>query len=295
MDHRSPSFEATLLYQTANRPSAASLIEDMKAVVEAHGERVLGVETEGGIFTTLTCDSVQILLAWSPTALPVEHFLGAERPRAACLGEQEVLARLTAAQCAAIVLVLDREGCEAAAELKREVCWDAAECIHAQSAADLVFVADTDTLYAAEEFDRVCSYNLFQIEDSVRVPPFWRPGTDVVAVGTPAAAGVTALDETPEHFIPAHFHEVPHVGEAATAWMGASVEELDSWDHSHTAPRESAALDMLLALAVPTRLALKIDEFQSSYDPRQSKTATLACTAATVGLTCVPNLSTLLT
>ncbi len=301
MDHRSPPFEATLLYGAGTRPERDNLIAEIRGMLETHGERILDIEEADEIFTLFTCSSVQLLLACSPKPLPVEHFLGAERPAAACLNDAEILSKLTEAKRSVTVLVLDRETDlrrlgPGQRLIKRDICWDATECVHDNSAADLVFIAENDTLYSGEEFDRICTYEAFQQSQSEMSLPF-----EVVDV-TPAeieanldpsmvAPHLTARNAP---IIPSHFTQTPMINDDVLAWLdGAKPDKADGVE----LPDEPTAhfwLETVLSLAVPTSLALRIDQLQNMDVPKALNASALACTAMTLGLTSLPNLSSLL-
>ena len=129
MDHRSPSFEATLLYKTAPRPDYEALVSEIRDIIEDHGSILLAAEPIDSVFTLLTCDTVQILLAFTQTPLPPDHFLEARRPAVANLAETAVLGLLNAHQATATVLVVDNEGedvpyGQAFENFKRTLCWE---------------------------------------------------------------------------------------------------------------------------------------------------------------------------
>jgi len=106
MDPRSPSFEATLLYKAAQYPDIDLLVEDIRETLEAHSIILLYAEKVDGVFTLLTCDTMQILLAFTDMAIPVTHFLDAHRPIAAGISEKEMLEKLNAHRSNVTVLVV---------------------------------------------------------------------------------------------------------------------------------------------------------------------------------------------
>ncbi len=163
MDPRSPSFEANLLYKTASLPDLDLLVEDIRDSLEENAVILLYAEKVDGVFTLLTCDTMQILLAFTDVAIPAEHFLDAQRPAAASISETEMLGKLTAHRSSVTVLVVDHEidGPEPSQwhdTQKRTICWDIAACIAQHAAPQLVFWCDGDTLYTHDEFERACTY-----------------------------------------------------------------------------------------------------------------------------------------
>ena len=130
MDQRSPSHEATLLFQTSSLPEPGPVAEETATILDLHGQTPRRVDRVGR-FTLFTCDGVEVLLAFNLQTLPVEHFIGAQRPAAASLPESEILARLTDTAVSVTVLVVDSEAgspserCSDAQ--KREICREIAE------------------------------------------------------------------------------------------------------------------------------------------------------------------------
>ncbi len=273
MDPRSPSFEANLLYKTAPTPRFDKLVEEIADVLEAQGTMLIGVERVDHIFTLLNCDTVEILLAFTGDPLPVEHFIDANRPAAASLCEAEILGRLTRHKSSATVLVVDRDGCAGAysqphEELKRNLCWGIADCLHNHCAADLVFWCDSDTLYSADEFQRAWLIEAAPVELNICAE---------------------VLDDSPPtpRTMP-RFTAEPQLGADAMAWFTDDLEE-ESRDLATDRP-DRAALDMLLSVALPNRLALNLDGMVRSLDThRMMNGAAMACASATIGLSSMTN------
>ena len=240
MGQRSPSFEANLLYRTAQKFNFERLLADLRASIEINGETLHRLDRIDSTFTLLTCGQVQILLAFSSEPLPTRHFLGAERPPATSLTDSEVLYRLTECRVSATVLVLDREpaanGSNAAPEsLKRTLCWDVTDCIYSCTEADLVFWADVDTLFAAEEFERANTYMAHQER-----------------AGESLHGEVETVPNLP--CIPNQFSGEPVVTENLLAWVSSQIDVTPALP----APCEKAdntALETLMSLAMPNAVA----------------------------------------
>jgi len=274
MGSRSSSFEASLLYKTASLPALETVREDIQAIIETNGEVLLRTDQVDEMFTILTCEAVQVLLAFTPAPLPVAHFLNASRPGAASLSETEILSRLQQVHGMVTVLVIDREtpAAETAeTDLKHDLCWDITECLFQKSTADIVFWSDTDMLYAAEEFERSCSYFACQPTDVADVP--------AVPTG-----------------IPAHFTQEPQVDMAVLA----SLEPRNGaqGDIAENAPTDQDTCDGpdkgFLRL-LPGGLLPMANTVRRSLTLRRARnTAALALSMATIALTGLPNLSTLL-
>lgn len=267
MDHGSRSFEASLLYKTASLPSLDPLIEELQAIMDINGETLRRTDHVDDMFTVLTCDSVQILLAFSPDTLPVAHFLNASRPGAASLGESEILMRLTAIRAMVTVLVIERETAAVApdAALKRNLCWDVTDCLFHNSDAELVFWTETDMLYAAEEFERASSYYAQQSE----------PTAD--------CATSSAVLTEPKN-LPHHFTVEPDVSASVQARMEARKIAAPTPDD---AEGETPAPQSLTA-----RLSLLISRLQRSISPRVwLRGSALACTVGTVALAALSSIT----
>ena len=138
MDHRSPTFEANLLYKTAPDTNSDALLEDIQAVLAAHETMLERLERVDSVFTLMHCDTVDVLLAFTDICMPVSHFENVQRPQFARLAEAEVLGRLSRHESSVTVLVIDKGGATAAkpAEKRhlREICRDITALIHAKSA-----------------------------------------------------------------------------------------------------------------------------------------------------------------
>ena len=282
MDPRSPSFEANLLYKTAPRFNINSVVEDFRCAIKDQGQTLHHVEQIDSVFTHLTCDNVDILIAYCAAPLPVEHFLGAERPSTTGYSEAEILGRLTLNQASITILVTDRDLDDmhfgaAHEEVKRNLCWDLTDCVQSNLAASLVFWSDTDTLYAAEEFERVCSYADIQ-----------------------SSAAFSDLDNAelwpnlPS--VPAEFNREPIVNGAALAWLSGEVEESrDEFETLDEPEEDYATLDTLMTLAVPSRLTWVIDHAQKHLTPHRAiNGVAMFCASATIGLSGIPELASLL-
>ena len=275
MGHESPAFEATLLYKTAPRPDLDRLVRDIEDVLDAHGAMLLSVEHLDGIFTLLSCDTVQVLLAFTDSAMPIEHFLDTHRPATADLSEPAMLARLTAHTAAATVMVMNCNGSvrmNAAHEtLKRNICWDVTETIFQLCTADLVFWNETDTLFSDAEFERTCIY----LDHQSMIPE-------------------NPEDQHPSR-LPVFFETEPMINLAALDWLGSQIAEPEVLCEPGSDEPDRRRLDTWLSLAIPNRLALQFDRVQNAFDVRGSLNAiALACTAATIAMTSLPNLTTLL-
>jgi hypothetical protein len=275
MDHRSPSFEANLLYKTAPAPDFFTLEDELRALAEINGEELLQFEQIDSVFTLATCRRVQILLALNWDALPAEHFLGAGRPSAAMQSELEVLDRLTECPGSATVLVLDRdpdspESAPAPVELKRSLCWDVSEAVFNATDPQLVFWSDTDILYTEAEFDRVCSYSARQ---ELKGP-----------VQSEAEETASASDRVPEHF-----RSAPELTPAAIDWIEDqtpnAAEEPAEEPQSDPAPAETGPV------AMPTRIAARLSRLHGGLFRRKAMNgASMACTTATVSMTGLTNI-----
>lgn len=275
MDQRSPSFEASLLFRTATQPVLDDVIEDLQAVIEINGEILEQVEQIDDIFTVLTCGTVQVLLAVCPEALPVAHFMSAQRPGAASLSEHEILVQLTDMAAMITVLVIERDDICAPLSLMRNLCWDITESLFEDRAADMVFWSDTDILYDAEEFDRACSYAAYQARSD-------------------AGPEATKLYRHPG--IPGHFRQEPVIDFAALPIMDRPTE-LDHMTESVAAPqdRQRRGVKRLLSPAIPPQLTLVIGRLQNGIrSARVKNRAAMVCTMATVSLTLLPNLYVLI-
>lgn len=277
MDDRSPSFEANLLYKTAQSPSFDTLLADLEAVIAINGETLRQLEPIDSVFTLLSCDSVQVLLAFSAEPLSVEHFLGAERPVATSIADSEILARLTDCRASATVLVLDQDpnnpNFGAAHEaLKRAICWDVTDCLYNGTEADLVFWADTDTLFAAEEFERASSYLAHQDR-----------------------ASGAAHDEFGLPRIPDHFSREPVVTETVLSRIGSPNSRVAARLGPIYDEADRNVVETLMSLALPNALALRLDQLAPALDGHRARNSlSMACSSATIGLVGLPGLATLL-
>jgi len=270
MDPRSPSFEANLLFKTAPRFTLSSVVNKLRCAIEDQGETLHHVEKIDTVFTHLTCDSVDILLAYCEAPLPAEHFLGAERPSVTSFSDAEILTRLTLNQASFTILVTDREIDDmpygAAHEaLKRALCWDLADCIESSFGTDLVFWSDTDTLYASEEFARACTY----AESQTATQPY-----DEDCDQLPTVAEL--------------FHSEPVVNGAALAWLNGQVEE----SRNDVALSDQADIEDAKHPSIFGQMAHRIQDQLSPH--RALNGAAMTCASTTIGLTSLPGITALL-
>lgn len=273
MDHGSPSFEANLLYKTAQSPCFDALLADLRAVIEINGETLHQLERIDSVFTLLSCERVQVLLAFSGERLPFERFLRAERPAAASLGGAEILGRLTDCRASGTVLVLDREPNEpnfdpAHEALKRTICWDVTDCIYNGTEADLVFWADAEMLYAAEEFERASSYLAHQ--DRADCLPHNHSGLPRV---------------------PAYFTREPVVTEEILSRISSARACFPALPGPECELADRTGIETLMSLALPNALALQLDRMTLKLDGHRAINGiAMACSSATIGLSGLPSL-----
>jgi len=276
MDHRSPSFEASLLYKTAPTPTVDSIMDDFRAAIEVNGETLQRVEQSDDSFTILSCETVQILLAISHSPLPVRHYLNIDRPAAAEMSENQILGRLTGVQATTTVVVVDREidtdairsSPPPTSRLKRNLCWDITDCLFQQGPTELVFWSADDILYADEEFERACSYAAQQAEQSENK----------------ALASAT-------HPI---FDHDPVVDDAALAGIISKSERKLLQTPLTETPEEQESSN-ILSFSLAKGLTDAIDRIQKTVILRRTQNrAAMACTAATVAVTSMPNLAHLM-
>jgi hypothetical protein len=158
------SHEANLLFQSPIAADPARLATDVHELALAHGLNAEIAESAGEQFQLFDCGTLQILVAGCAQPLDVSHFLDVARPDGASLSETAILSRLTGHRYSVTVLVADHPdrpeyvADETAAArrtaLKERLCWQLTELMRARHRPALVFWADTDTLYAGEEFAR---------------------------------------------------------------------------------------------------------------------------------------------
>ncbi len=269
MDQRSPTFEATLLYKTAPALDYPALVAELRELLADHGMVLTNAERIDGIFTLLTCDTLQILLAVTETPLPVEHFLDAHRPASDRYGEVNILRRLQDHKSCAAVLVLDAEGDnvpfgQAFEDTKRVICWEIAECLSEMARPELIFWCDSDTLYAADEFQRA---SLLQDEVDVE---------ETLADALPRTAVKKAALRA-------------EVDDAMLDWaaMDRSIEAPEPMLHARRAAPRSGA--MLRALSIP------LDRLQERFDRRRLiHCVAMGCSSTTIGLNTMPSLAALI-
>ena len=163
MDTPGPSFEASLLYQAPVTSDPVVLAEQLGDIVAQHDLTLCRVQAMDGVFLHADCGAVQLLLAFCPEPLPVEHFLEAARPTVGMAAEQAILRQLTQQSAHLTILVLDHPDDPPAtarvpAAVKRALCLEAAELLTDQTEPELVFWGANDTLYTADEFLRRCDF-----------------------------------------------------------------------------------------------------------------------------------------
>ncbi|MCG6904352.1 MAG: hypothetical protein LJE68_16900 [Rhodobacter sp.] len=281
MEPRSPSFEANLLYQTVRTPNYADLIDDLTTTIEGNGETLRQIDEIDSVFTLLTCKQVQILIAFNPDPLPVDHFLGAERPTTSNIGDGEIMRRLTASSASATVLVLDRNpntpifGAEQD-RLKRSLCWDIVDCLFFATSADLVFWSETDTLYAADEFERASTFQARQ----ARAERTFNRNSALPAV--PAHLAATQPGASPTFM---QTDEAPRIDPALH-------DRIDRTLHDRIeAEPEKGRLETLLARALPAAMMKALDRVTHRLDGhRMINGIAMACSSTTIGLSALPGL-----
>ena len=207
--------------------------------------------------------------------LPPKHFLEAMRPAISVLTDREILQRLTRHSSSMTLLVMDADGMQDAPRqqsLKSCLCWDLTDLLFTMTAPDLVFWCGTDTLYAAEEFDRACTY--------------------MSAQDTP-----TRPRKSPSHdAIPAHFNRDPEISGDALAGIETPAELQDP---DQPAPRQAhrggqlrkvaeagtTVLDVALSLVLPNRAVIGLNRIGAGLDRRRAlRGLAMACSTAAIGI-----------
>ncbi len=160
MDRRSPTFEATLLYERAFTMPAEELSEILNPILREHGESIVVCDRIDDSFTLFSGNTVQILLAFSDQPLPLNTFIDPQCSLTAPVN-QKLMAALTVTNGSVTVLVMnrrttDRASNQAGTGLKRSICWEILREINAYRGANLVFWANDETLYTHDEFDFAC-------------------------------------------------------------------------------------------------------------------------------------------
>jgi len=169
MDHRSPAFEATLLYQDGSMPDVMAHDSDFARILAENGETLQSIERIDSVFFLITGAETKILVALGNEALPLDGFLEAGRPSVSALHENEILNRLTqvGSHMTVIALPKDPNASFVAARIEamlQGICWELVACLFLHARPDLVFWADTDTLYADEEFERASLFKTAEAE-----------------------------------------------------------------------------------------------------------------------------------
>lgn len=155
------SFESNLLFATPCVLDPDHLAENMRETISDHGVAVHETDISDGAFLLMTCDGFQILVAFSDAPLPADHFQQAGRPGSVLCDELQMLDLLDEHRANATILVMKTamdSGLELSDDMRSDICWDLTDCIAAMTSPDLVFWCDTDTLYAAEEFEQACTH-----------------------------------------------------------------------------------------------------------------------------------------
>lgn len=267
MDLRSHSYESSLLFEAPGTSDPAGLADLVRGFADRHALPLLRLRAMDGIFLHADCGAIQLLLALSPDPLPVEHFLEANRPAAATVGEHTILRRLTRAGAYLTVFVLDHPdaaamGTRAPARAKRDLCWALTGWLADRTEPDLVFWNAGDTLYTAGEFRR---------------------RRDFLDAQMAAPAGVAAGDRH------RHLRADPDLNPDAAAWF-ADGPALDGAEVPAACGRDDALeadigrlsrRGVLMGLAaLPSRPGAA----------RALRGVAMACTTATVGLSSAANL-----
>lgn len=274
MDPRSPSFEANLLYKTAQHPDIDLLVEDIRDALEEQSVILLYAEKVDGVFTLLTCDTMQILLAFTDVAIPVEHFLDAQRPAAAAISETEMLGKLTAHRSNVTVMVVDHEFDGPPPSQwhdiqKRTICWEIAACISHYAAPEIVFWCDTGTLYAYDKFERACTFNHSRATECAATSP-------------------------PVQIAPRHFVSEPMITQATMDWIDHQMDEAREVSEPDREPAEALTMETVMTVSLPAILAKQLSRIRGterSY--RGLRTAAMVCVAAAIcfgGLSTAPTL-----
>ena len=266
MDHRSPTFEANLLYKTAPDTNSDALLEDIQAVLAAHETMLERLERVDSVFTLIHCDTVDVLLAFTDICMPVAHFENVQRPAFARLSEAEVLGRLSRHESSVTVLVVAKRGDDATParqnpDRMRAICRDLTALIHDACAADLVYWSDNDTLYAGEEFSA---------PDQYAAPP----EAELPPKGTQRFAEVAEIDAT-------------------LCWdiVEDCVPTPKSEDRKISSARGFEIFDTALALALPNRAVLKLDDMMANLTMhRLTNGFSMLCASTTIGISSLPGL-----
>ena len=167
MDQRSPTFEATLLHKTAPNLDQNQIKKEFAKTLDAHNETIENIEKIDSVYYLFHCQSVKILLAIGADPLPLDGMLNATRPGAVAIHETQILAQLVEIGASSTLLVLERDpntasGAPEQALKMRNICWELSDRLYACTSTDLVFWSETETLYAAPEFERAATYHATQ-------------------------------------------------------------------------------------------------------------------------------------
>lgn len=232
MDHRSPAFEATLLYNSNSDYEYSVLTKDIEDLFHDYDETVCFVDKVDAVYVLITTERLKVLLALGNDSLPIDGFLSADRPAATQHNDTEILGKLLAISATTTVLILPRDDIPATAQTFSDhamsaLCWDIVACVHATIPAELVFWSDTETLYTAQEFERACTYAAAQTQfDSLNADP----APDVLE------------DETLQEL----FHREPEVNATMDTWLAARDEaDPEAADSGQEAIARNRWLDLL--------------------------------------------------
>ena len=267
MDQRSPTFEANLLLKTAPNASVDPLVEDIQELLAAHETMLINIERVEPVFTLLRCDEIDILLAFTDISMPVAHFENVQRPRLSKLSEADVFGRLVRHKSSVTVLVMDRDrgaGAlpEANPDRNRRLCRKITEMVNARLDAELVFWAETDMLFAGEEFD----------------PGAKGPCPEPELTKVDASEPVADMASGTKDF---------SVIDATACWdiVESSVPVAKECGQAKRPGGATNAIDMALALALPNRAVMRLDDFAAGMTlHRVTNGISMLCASATIGI-----------
>ena len=271
MDHRSPAFEANLLYKTAPNAPSDDILKDIKGVLEAH-ETMLGqIERVDEIFTLIQCETLEILLAFTDIPMPVDHFKDVKRPQMASVPETEILRRLTRHQFSVTVLVVGRNSDTAGPSAIKNslICRDIVAAISNQTLPDLIYWSEQDILGTADEFNDL---------DDTR-PCFG--ATDPVADFKIIPGAEVTCGRLP-HFDPQPCWDIIEGGNSTPKATPQVASQ----------SRLKASLDVVLAATLPSGLIVNLDQMVADFDRhRLVNIVSMVCASATIGISSLQNLS----
>ncbi len=260
---RHQSYEATLLSRGRLDVALDEARRDLPEIVEDQGLILERLESIDGAYLLLDCGPVQVLIAFCSDPMLVMHFVNAGRPAEAMRSETDILILLHRHRATATVLVTDTPG-ETSPDprldvQKRMLCADLTDWLFTRTTPDLVFWCDTDTLFAAPEFDR----------ESTR-----------------AALGQHSC----ESHAPVQLHADPPVRDMTPDLTGAAgTPETESPRPPAQTPGEMM-VEAVLAVGLPTWATIRLAKLQDSWQPREVvKQATRACTVCTLSMLGVAN------